>query len=201
MCISYNLKKLYHYKYIIMEKEKLFKVLDALAPSVEQLQEYVARKTGTTLVDVIYELPNGKHETSKSIKKNAIIKGYILDNIVLFHQIFDQFEKGYNLTIGDIRNVGAKIHPKARPISLTELKTICKHAYALTTTMQHLALQGYAPLYYLPTWFIPIDNSLQDKECIARTCDLTGFFDGASNLGSFVQTTGNFYYFCELSEL
>jgi len=184
-----------------MEKEKLFKVLDALEPSVEQLQEYIAKKTGITLVDVIYEFPNGKLEISKNIKKNAIVKGYVLDDIVLFHQIFDQFEKGYDLTIGDVRHAGIKIHPKARPISKTELRIIAKHAYALTITMQHLALQGYTPMYYLPTWFVPIDDIFPDKEMIAPTCDLLGCFDGASKLGHYCQTTGNFYYFCKLDEI
>ena len=184
-----------------MEKKQLFKVLDALEPSVEQLQEYIARITGATLVEVIYKLPNGKLEITKNIIKNAIIIGYVLDDIVLFHRIFDQYEKCEGLTIGDIKQAGINIHPKARPLSKTELRLLCKYAYALTVSMEHLAIQGYAPLYYLPTWFIPIDNSLQDKERIACTCDLTGFFDGGSNLGYFAKQTGNFYYFCKRDEL
>lgn len=184
-----------------MEKEKLFKILDALEPSIEQLQEYIAKKTEMTLVEVIYELPDGKLEISKKIIKNAIVKGYVLDDIVLFHKIFDQFEKGYDLCIGDIRHAGAKIHPKARPISKTELRIIAKRASALTVTMKHLALAGYTPMYYLPTWFIPIDNALPNKLLIAPICNIKGFFEGDSKLWAYVQTTGNFYYFCKLDEI
>lgn len=184
-----------------MEKEQLFKVLDALEASVEQLQEYIAKVTDATLVEVIYELPNGQLEITKNIIENAIIIGYVLDDIVLFYRTFDQYEKCNVLTIGDIRRAGAKIHPKARPISKTELRIMCLHAYNLNVSMEHLAMRGYDSFNDLPKWFIPIDKSLSDDKTIAKTCDITGFFDGQSNLRHFAEYTGNFYYFCKRDEL
>ena len=183
-----------------MEKEKLFKALDALEIPADWVYDYFKRITGQTPLNVVYQCKDGSFAVTQKIKKKLRIVGYVLENIVIFKLPYNEYV-GDLLTIGEIKRVGTKRHPKARPISLQELRIMARNACAFGETITNLKYNGYTDVNCWSKWFIPIDDSMNDSETIGKTCDITGFFDGASKLGHFANKYGSFYYCCKLDEL
>ncbi len=183
-----------------MEKEKLFKVLDALELTPDLVQEYFKRIIGQSALDVVYRHKNGSLEITKTIKKNLTIVGYVLKDIVIFAVPYNGHYSD-SLTVGEIKQMGTYRHDKARPVSLQEIRIMADNVYAFKETIANLAHNGYKNVGYWRPWFIPIDDTMSDDETIGKTCDITGFFDGASKLGHFANKLGSFYYFCKLDEL
>jgi len=183
-----------------MEKEKLFKVLDALEIPTDWVYDYLKRITGQTPLNVVYQCKNGRFTVTQEIKKKLTIVGYVLDDIVIFNIPYNEY-MGDLLTIGEIKRVGTIRHPKARPISLKELRIMARNAYAFSETITNLKYNGCTGVNPWRRWFIPIDDSMNDNDTVGKTCDITGFFDGASKLGHFANKHGSFYYWCKLDEL
>ena len=183
-----------------MEKEQLFKVLDALELSPDLVQEYYQKIIRQSALDVVYRHKNGSLEITKEIKKNLTIVGYVLEDIVIFSIPYNGHCSD-SLTVGEIKQMGTYRHHKARPIGLQEIRIMKNNAYAFNETIANLGHNGYKNINYWRTWFIPIDDTMSDDKTVGNMCDITGFFDGASKLGHFANKLGSFYYFCKLDEL
>ena len=171
-----------------MEETVLFKVLDALDATPDQIRRYLKRITGQTELNVVYS-ENGKYKTTRDVadKECSLLVGLQVANIVVFNQriSFADFNSD-GISVADIRNQVKKIHPKAKPINKSHLSLLlgCEDKYR--ETVDRLNVCGF-DIQQLPEYFILIEDNMPDSTTKLPGCDISGLNKLYSYISSFIK--------------
>lgn len=103
-------------KRIIMDTSELFKKLDRLNPTEEQLHQYMEIKKDIYLMPLFVQLPDKTYQIVRRLSDTMDVKGIVTERgIILFERITPDKRKSYRY--GDLLTLAQHVHPKAHPIT------------------------------------------------------------------------------------